>query len=98
MNPDKTENTDKTVRRPVPPRGSLATKFSGEIEAAVSAGVEREAMTLRLTLRDASNIRRDGEIPVQDLSFTGGEMRLLKVKVVAGGVDVSKLDLGQTAA
>ncbi len=51
-------------------------------------------MTLRLTLRDASNIRRDGEIPVQDLSFTGGEMRLLNVKVVTGGVDVSKLDLG----
>ena len=65
-----------------------------EIEAALLAGVEREAMTLRLTLRDASNIRRDGEIPVQDLSFTGGEMRLLQVKVVAGGVDVSKLDLG----
>ena len=85
------------VRRPVPPRGSLATKFCGEIEAAVEAGVARDAMTLRLTLRDASNIRRDGEIPVQDLSFTGGEMRLLKVKVVTGGVDVSKLDLGQTA-
>ena len=87
-------NPETPVRRPVPPRGSLATKFCGEIEAALLAGVEREAMTLRLTLRDASNIRRDGEIPVHDLSFTGGEMRLLKVKVVAGGVDVSKLDLG----
>ena len=87
-------NPETPVRRPVPPRGSLATKFCGEIEAALLAGVDVEAMTLRLTLRDASNIRRDGEIPVQDLSFTGGEMRLLQVKVVAGGVDVSKLDLG----
>lgn len=87
-------NPETPVRRAIPPRGSLASKFCDEIEAAVLAGVERDAMTLRLTLRDASNIRRDGEIPVQHLSFTGGEMRLLKVKVVAGGVDVSKLDLG----
>jgi hypothetical protein len=87
-------------RRPpvLPPRGSLAARFRTEIEAAESAGTAREAMTLRLTLRDASNIRRDNDIAVEDISFTGGEMRLLKVKVVAGGVDVSKLDLGEAKA
>jgi len=86
---------DVPLQRPafVAPK-SMAETFRKAIEAAELAGTSREAMTLRLTLRDASNIRRDNRIAVSDLSFAGGEMRLLHVKVVTGGVDVSMLDLG----
>ncbi|WP_309645959.1 hypothetical protein [Phenylobacterium sp.] len=86
---------DVPLQRPafVAPK-SMAETFRKAIEAAEAAGTSREDMTLRLTLRDASNIRRDNRIAVSDLSFVGGEMRLLQVKVVTGGVDVSMLDLG----
>ncbi|MDP3853258.1 hypothetical protein [Phenylobacterium sp.] len=86
---------DVPLQRPafVAPK-SMAETFRKAIEAAELAGTARDAMTLRLTLRDASNIRRDNRIAVEDLSFAGGEMRLLQVKVVTGGVDVSMLDLG----
>ena len=84
---------------PLPPLAFIAPKSMSEafrkaIEAAEAAGTSRDDMTLHLTLRDASNIRRDNRIAVTDLSFANGEMRFLQVKVVTGGVDVSKLDLG----
>lgn len=89
-------NTELPPRRPVlPTRGSLAARFRAEIESAEAAGTAREAMTLHLTLRDASNIRRDNDLAMEDISFVGGEMRLLKVKVVSGGVAASRLDLGE---
>ncbi len=86
---------DVPLQRPafVAPK-SLAETFRKAIEAAETAGTARDDMTLRLTLRDASNIRRDNRIAVEDLSFKNGEMRLLQVKVVTGGVDASTLDLG----
>lgn len=91
----ETMSQDVPLQRPafVAPK-SMAETFRKAIEAAELAGTARDAMTLRLTLRDASNIRRDNRIAVEDLSFAGGEMRLLQVKVVTGGVDVSMLDLG----
>lgn len=91
----ETMSQDIPLQRPafVAPK-SMAETFRKAIEAAEQSGTSRDDMTLHLTLRDASNIRRDNRIPVSDLSFANGEMRLLKVKVVTGGVDVSKLDLG----
>jgi hypothetical protein len=72
----------------------MVDSFRKAIETAEQAGADRADMTLRLTLRDASNIRRDANIPTEDITFADGEMRLLKVKVVSGGVTESKLDLG----
>jgi hypothetical protein len=51
-------------------------------------------MTLRLTLRDVHLMTRDPATPVADISFVGGQMRFLGVRVEKGGVDVSRLDLG----
>lgn len=67
--------------------------FHTAIEDAITGGVPPATMTLRLTHRDASLLRRDPTIPLTALSFAGGEMRLLGVKVVTGGVDVSALDI-----
>lgn len=80
--------------RPRLVRVSMVDSFRKAIETAEQAGADRADMTLRLTLRDASNIRRDANIPTEDITFADGEMRLLKVKVVSGGVTESKLDLG----
>jgi hypothetical protein len=49
-------------------------------------------MRLRLTLGDASALKRDGSLAVSDISFVGGEMRFLGVLVEAGGIPESKLD------
>ncbi len=48
-------------------------------------------MTLRLTLGDASLLKRDPGIAVSDISFDGGTMRYLGVKVQEGGVAESEL-------
>ena len=61
---------------------------------AVADGVAREDMTLRLTLRDTHLMTRDPATPVADISYAGGVMRFLGVKVEKGGVDASALDLG----
>lgn len=72
-------------------------RFRAEIQAALSAGVAIEDMTLRLTLQDSSRLSRDRSIPVADISFAGGEMRFLGVRVAAGGVATSVLDKGEKA-
>lgn len=70
-------------------------EFRGAIIQALEDGVASDDMTLRLTLGDAANLRRDRSIPVEDISFRGGEMRLLGVKVVSGGIDHSALELSE---
>lgn len=79
-------------------RGSRIDTFRKAIEAAEKDGVERDAMTLRLTLRDATMIRRDNTIPLADISFADGEMKVLKVRVISGGIPESVLDLGGDSA
>jgi len=82
------------MKRPPPdPRYSTtADRFRGEIEKAEAAGVTRRRMTLQLTLSDVSQLRRDRSLPVADISFKGGEMRYLGVKIVPGGVSESQLN------
>ncbi|WP_309090338.1 hypothetical protein [Phenylobacterium sp.] len=70
-------------------------RFRSQIEAAVADGVAREDMTLKLTLRDASRLTRDPNTPVSDVSFAGGTMRFLGVKIEQGGVAESVLERGQ---
>ena len=76
---------------PSPRRAAASTHFRGEIEKAEAAGVARDDMTLRLTLSDVSQLRRDATLAVADISFAGGVMRYLGVKVEQGGVPVSVL-------
>ena len=84
------------MSRPPPParRVPPAPRFRNEIESAEAVGVVRDDMVLRLTLNDAIALRRDRTLAVSDLSFTGGVMRYLGVKVEQGGVPESTLDRG----
>lgn len=82
-------------RQPTPARrGPPAPLFRTQIEAAEAEGVARDDMTLKLTLRDATALKRDPALPVADISFAGGVMRYLGVKVEQGGVPESTLDRG----
>ncbi|HEY3694392.1 hypothetical protein [Phenylobacterium sp.] len=62
------------------------------------ATAEREGagpgdMLLRLTLGDASELRRDRSVALHEIRFAEGEMHFLGVKVLEGGVTASRLDL-----
>jgi hypothetical protein len=77
-----------------PPEQTSAQRIAGfqtEITEALEAGVPAEGMTLRLTLRDEANLRRDPAVPVAALRFDQGQMLLLGVKVTGGGVNSSEL-------
>jgi hypothetical protein len=74
------------------PAKFVAIHFRAEIEKAQAAGVALEAMTLRLTMSDASRLKRDASLAVADISFGGGVMRFLGVKVQEGGVAISVLE------
>lgn len=75
--------------------GSPDSRFRKQIEAALTEGVAREAMVLRLTLRDVHLMTRDPATPLADISYADGEMRFLGVLVAKGGVEASRLDIGQ---
>lgn len=77
-----------------PRRKPPGIRFRAEIEAAEAEGIAREDMTLRLTLTDVTHLKRDRDLPVTDISFAGGVMRYLGVKVEQGGVAESVLDRG----
>jgi len=75
-------------------RGSAAEVARHAIEQAEQDGVDRAEMVLRLTLRDASELKRDPKLATADISFSEGRMRYLGVLVEQGGVTVSRLDRG----
>ena len=83
--------------RPIPRRASAAVHFRSEIEKAEAGGVARKKMTLELTLSDASELKRDRGVAVDDISFSDGVMTFLGVKVVQGGVTTSVLNLSAAA-
>jgi hypothetical protein len=82
----------KPPRPPAPPEAP-GNHFRKQIEAAKAEGVAPEDMTLRLTLGDVHKIKRDPGIAVADISFAGGVMRYLGVKIEQGGVAASALDI-----
>jgi hypothetical protein len=84
---DANTQRPKVIRPP-------AVVFREAIEQAEADGVKKAKMTLRLTLRDDSDLKRDRTLAVTDISFKEGEMRFLGVKVEPGGVVVSVLDRG----
>ena len=75
-----------TARRPSP-----ANRLRGQIEKAEADGQDRVEMTLRLTHADVSQLKRDPDLPLADISFADGVMRYLGVRVEEGGVSVSEL-------
>lgn len=76
---------------PAKAQGSPDRRFRDQIESAVAEGVAREDMILHLTLRDVSLLSRDPSVPVTDISFSGGVMRFLGVRIEKGGVPASTL-------
>jgi hypothetical protein len=77
-----------------PRRGPPGPFFRRQIEAAEAEGAARDDMTLKLSLNDVANLKRDRTLPVADITFTDGVMRYLGVKVEQGGVSESTLDRG----
>lgn len=76
---------------PKPPQAP-SVLFRREIEAAIAGGASAKKMTLRLTLNDGRRLRRDDTVPLEQISYRGGEMHFLGVRVLEGGVAVSVLD------
>lgn len=72
-------------------RPTVAVRFKTEIEREAAEGVDLGDMALHLTLGDVELLKRDRSLPVSDISFTGGTMRYLGVKVVKGDVEASVL-------
>jgi hypothetical protein len=84
--------------KPARRRGTAAEEAKLAIDAALHDGVALEAMTLRMTLRDASELKRDPKVATADISFSPDGMRYLGVVVdQGGGVTVSVLDRGDTS-
>lgn len=67
------------------------TDLRAAIGEAEGAGVDRDALILHLTHRDAALFKRSPAIAMEEISFLGGEMRFLGVKVEIGAVTVSAL-------
>lgn len=55
-------------------------------------GVQPADMLLRLTLRDVSLIKRSPSVGVDEVSFAGGDMRFLGVRIVQGPYAISALE------
>jgi len=82
---------------PYIPRAPVATRFRNEIEKAEADGLSRAELTLSLTQKDVSELKRDRSVPLADISFLGGMMTFLGVNVVQGGVTTSILTHGEVA-
>jgi hypothetical protein len=88
-----TPHPQKPARR----RGTSAEEARILIEAADADGVKRAAMTLRMTLRDVSELKRDPKVPMADIRYGPDGMTYLGVAVDQGGVTQSTLDRGDTS-
>lgn len=83
---------------PAGPRArNSAAIFRAAIDEALAGGVKPKDMLLRLTHGDASELKRDRTLAIEDISFKDGVMRFLGVKVEPGGVTTSRLDCGAAA-
>ena len=70
--------------KPTRRRGTAAEEARFAIETAEADGVARDAMTLRMTLRDASELKRDPKVAMADISYSPDGMRYLGVAVDQG--------------
>ena len=76
--------------RPIPKHDTILLLRNAIAEAGDS-GSDLSAMTLHLTHRDAALLKRSPTVAMEEISFVGGEMRFLGVKVDVGQVTVSAL-------
>ena len=76
---------------PTAARPTVAARFRIEIERAASEGVPLDGLALHLTAGDVGQLKRDRTLAVADISFGGGVMRFLGVKVVKGEGPSSEL-------
>jgi len=74
-----------------PRRSSPAATFRAQIEKAEAEGCARGDMILKLTLGDASLLKRDSDVAVSDIGFADGTMTYLGVAIQEGGVTQSAL-------
>jgi hypothetical protein len=77
--------------KPPGPPPTVAARFRAEIDRAASEGVDIADLALHLTLGDVEQLKRDRALAVADISFFGGTMTYLGVKVVKGDVPASIL-------
>jgi len=77
---------------PAPAKGTPDQRFRGAIQAALADGVETDDLVLRLTLSDTIAMSRDKTTPLADISYAGGVMRFLGVRIIKGGVAASALE------
>ena len=76
--------------RPMP-KSDTITALRGLISDADGQGADRAGLLLNLTHRDAALLKRSPAVAMDEISFLGGEMRFLGVKVEVGAVTVSAL-------
>lgn len=76
--------------RPMP-RSDTITALRGLISDADGKGADRADLLLNLTHRDPALLKRSPAVAMEEISFLGGEMRFLGVKVEVGAVTVSAL-------
>ena len=83
----------KTYIKPATPMsyGPSIEDLRVSIDRAEAEGIARADMVLRLNFRDASLIKRSPSVGVDEVSFEGGEMRFLGVRIVVGQVGLSSL-------
>jgi hypothetical protein len=79
------------------PRRPASEEARIAIEQAEQDGVDRKVMTLRMTLRDVSELKRDPKVATADISYGPDGMTYLGVAVEQGGVTQSTLDRGDTS-
>ena len=63
----------------------------GEVLHGSELSVALDDMTLRLTLKDARDLKGDAAVALSEISFAGGTMRFLGVKVIKGDTPASLL-------
>jgi hypothetical protein len=78
-------------------RKSAAITLREAIEKAEKDGVARADMTLRLSHRDAADLKRDRSVAVEDIGFKDGAMSYLGVKVAPEPAASSGLDIDGAA-
>ncbi len=78
----------KTYTKPATPMsyGPSIEDLRVSIDRAEAEGIARADMVLRLNFRDASLIKRSPSVSVDEVSFEGGDMRFVGVRIVVGQV------------
>ena len=70
--------------KPLPAPPTVAARFRSEIEQAMSEGAALDDLTLHLTPGNLEQLKRDRAVAVADISFAGGAMTYLGVKILKG--------------